>query len=391
MRRQRWVPATRYLIAACLTLGIMLQAGCAGAGPSPTARPTAVPSSTLISKPSPQTELQRVAELRRDWGLRSDDDWVRTVAADPDSIQSVLGIPVMAEEAADLEQMLREDPVTRLTAYGAKNFDSFGGLMIDPPGTNHYVMLFTGDLERHRAALAALPGAPAVELRGCQFTESEMKAVMDVIVADLGHASDPQLMSVSLDTRNNRVVLEAKSNTPGLQSDLEARYGGSVIVNLYPLPGPWANRQEGVGWRLLASGILRGASEEAYRVHAATTDEEWQVLWRILDTVNPAPPIEIGSEIAVSFAEGIGSGCPEVRLDDVVFDFADRVIYSVTSDPLAPRGCTADLVGAAFFVVALDRAALPDSPFTVRLWKDIPCGDGGCGGHPQEVTVDLEP
>jgi hypothetical protein len=225
----------------------------------------------------------------------------------------------------------------------------------------------------------------------CQFTESELKALMQLIVDDIGHGQDPKLMSVALDTRNNRLVIEAKSNTPGMQEALEQRYGPAAVVHLYAIPGPWANRSEGAGWRLLASGILRGANDEAYRVHAATNEADWQVLWRIVDPVNPIPSIDIGSEIAVSFAQGIGSSCPEVRLDDVVFDFDARVIYSVTSDPLGPRGCTADLRGAAFFVVALDRAGLPESPFTVRLWRDSPCGDGGCGGHSQEVVVDIRP
>ena len=385
MKHRRDLAAAKVSVAGA-ALVLLLQVGCAGATPSP----TAVPSPTPLAQPAPKDDLERVIEIRGDWGLRSDEDWIREVAADPNSIESELGILVTLEEAAELADMLR-DPVARLNAYGTKNASSFGGLMIDPPGGNRYVMFFTGDLERHRTEATALLGAPRVEVRLCQFTESELKDLMDVIVQELGQAEDPQLLSVALDTRNNRVVVEAKSNTPGIQQDLETRYGPAAAVVIHPLPGPWANRESGAGWRLLASGILRGNSDEAYRVHVATTPDEWQGLWQLLDGVNEAPFLDLGTEMAVSFAHGIGSSCPEVRLDDVGFDFDDRVVYSVTSDPLAPRGCTDDLAGAAYFVVALDRATVPDSPFTVQLWENTRCGEGGCGGHPQEVTVDLEP
>ncbi len=56
----------------------------------------------------------------------------------------------------------------------------------------------------------------------------------------------------------------------------------------------------------------------------------------------------------------------------------------LTSDPLAPRVCTADLAGAVMFTVALARDGLPESPFTLRLHRDQLCGD--C---PESVPVDL--
>jgi hypothetical protein len=75
------------------------------------------------------------------------------------------------------------------------------------------------------------------------------------------------------------------------------------------------------------------------------------------------------ADVVVSFAHGIGSSCPELRLDDVVIDGSE--VYSVASDPIvdafgSPRACTADLVGAVTFVVAIDRAALPEA-FTLWL------------------------
>ena len=118
----------------------------------------------------------------------------------------------------------------------------------------------------------------------------------------------------------------------------------------------------------------------------ARTTDGWQELWHHLDPINPLPEVDLGSEIVASFGHGIGSSCPEMRLDAVVIDPARELVYSQASDPLGPRACTADLAGAAFFVVALERAALPESPFAVQVQERVVCG--GCDGT-ERVIVDL--
>ena len=70
----------------------------------------------------------------------------------------------------------------------------------------------------------------------------------------------------------------------------------------------------------------------------------------------------------MSFGHGIGSSCPELRLDGVAIE--GGVVFSQTSDPLVPRGCTADLAATAVFVVAVERSALPDDGFTLRLLRE---------------------
>jgi hypothetical protein len=158
-----------------------------------------------------------------------------------------------------------------------------------------------------------------------------------------------------------------------------------VNATTYPIPGPWANAESGPGWRLLAAGIKHGG-DEGYRVRTATTDQEWQELWTHMDAVNPIPELDIDQEIVVSFGHAIGSSCQEMRLDGVVIDAARQLVYSQASDPLGPRACTSDLAGAAFFLVALDRAGLPESPFKVQVEERVVCG--GCEGS-EQVIVDL--
>ena len=96
----------------------------------------------------------------------------------------------------------------------------------------------------------------------------------------------------------------------------------------------------------------------------------------------------MGRNVVVSFAHGIGSSCPELRLDGVVVDGAD--VYSLASDPIldvhgSPRACTADLVGAVTFVVAIDREVLPGNGFT--LWLTDGARQGQLNSEPVAVHL----
>lgn len=151
----------------------------------------------------------------------------------------------------------------------------------------------------------------------------------------------------------------------------------------------WGNVEAGDGWRLIAAQRVDGP-DKAYRVDAANTRRELERLWREIGHHRALPDVDFEREVAVAFAHGIGSSCPELRLDAVVIQ--GGVVFSSVSDPIvdrfgSPRACTADLVGAVTFVVAVERAALPDDGFTLRLTeRSVTCDD--CG-FSEEIRVDL--
>lgn len=269
-----------------------------------------------------------------------------------------------------------------LQAYGARHADTFGGLYLDPPGGNAVTMLFTDDLERHASAVRAIH--PATRLRQVEHTEAELVTLIESFDFEALNAQGIEMVSASVDVIGNVVELEAKSDDPTAELRLEAAHGGLLDVTVHPVPGPWANTDAGEGWRLLASG--RGPGDEAYAVRAATDAAELRQLWTAVGLEGEPPAADPGREVVVSFAHGIGSSCPELRLDEVVV--RDGVVFSVTSDPLAPRGCTADLVGAAVFVVAVERAALPVDGFTLQLAETaVTCG-AECGST-EQIEVEL--
>jgi hypothetical protein len=154
-----------------------------------------------------------------------------------------------------------------------------------------------------------------------------------------------------------------------------------------PDPSAWRDRTSGDGWLLIAKETVRGP-DRAYVVHAATDLAGYRELWRDIGLAGLRPDVDMDRNVVVSLAHGIGSSCPELRLDDVVIDGAD--VYSVASDPiLDPRGsarpCTADLVGAVIFVVAIDSEALPEDGFT--LWLTDSARHGQLNSEPLEVRL----
>lgn len=254
--------------------------------------------------------------------------------------------------------------VDGLIAYGADHADQFGGLYIDPPGGTKVVMLFTADLGRHQAAVNAI--VPGTRVRQVTYTEAQLTAVIESLDFRALAADGIEVLSAGVDIIDNHVDLEVKSNDPTVELRLELAHTGMLDVTVYPLPGPWANVTDGDGWRLLADG--QAAGQEAYIVRAATDADGWAELWSTVGFGGPAPDVDLANEVVVSFAHGIGSSCSEMRLDGVTIQ--DGAVFSESSDPLAPRACTADLVGAVVFVVAVERDALPDDGFTLRLRPD---------------------
>lgn len=269
-----------------------------------------------------------------------------------------------------------EGALAALTAYADEHRDAFGGMYIDPPGGRSVVMLFTRDLDVHAPTVERL--APGTRVRQVEHTEAELIEIVESFDFAALQKQGIEMMSAGVDVINNRVELEAKSNDPTAELRLEAIFGGLVDVTIHPLPGPWQNVAAGDGWRLLDADL--GEHEEAYVVRAATDSDAYDALWRQLGFVGEPRAVDFEREVVVSFGHGIGSSCKEVRLDDVVIE--GGVVLSVTSDPLAPRGCTADLAGAAVFLVALERNALPADGFVLRLGRDT-------GNYSDEVEVSL--
>ena len=280
-----------------------------------------------------------------------------------------------------------EEQARSVEVYGDAHPDEFAGVYFDNAHGGQLVARFTGHLERHQQALDALLGSPGlVQVQAAAYTQAALQMIVDAIGSHFRQLADQhiQLLTASVDIIHNDVEVEAKSDDPTAKLTLQA-YGqpGTVVVKLYAADKPWTQPTHGPGWRLVGGPY---DTDLPYTVAVAMDPPQLVTQWHRYGLPGNPPAWDPSRELVVILSEGIDSSCPELRLDAIVMDTNARLVYGQFSDPLAPRTCTADLVGAKTFVVALARDKLPASPFTLRL--ETGCNPD-CGQGPSSISVDL--
>jgi hypothetical protein len=171
---------------------------------------------------------------------------------------------------------------------------------------------------------------------------------------------------------------------------VEERFAGEPICveGADPAEVPSAGPQRGAadGWRLLASESGVG---EPYRTGIAFDEASYAELWRAIGLPDDRrPAVDFDAEVAIWFGAVFGSGCEDLRLDDVVTDHDRALVHAEIVLGGWPLGCNDDANPHAF-VVAVERSHLPSGPFAIQL-----DAHGPPGGAPEErtvVDVDLSP
>ncbi|HEX2221600.1 MAG TPA: hypothetical protein VHK06_03675 [Candidatus Limnocylindria bacterium] len=277
-------------------------------------------------------------------------------------------VPPEGREPGAPPPLPAEARVPELLAYASRHGDQFGGLYLDRR-QRAVVMLFTDDLAAHRQAVAEI--APeGVLIVPARYSEQELNAILDRLVADLAaRGAGVNLIGASVDVAGNRVEADVTSDDLTLEAAVELAYGGAVDLTVFAVPGAWAQPEAGDGWHVVAHGEARFSDLPA---GVARDPAEYGELWSVTGLAGEPPTIDFEREIAAAFRVPFGSTCREVRLDRILFDRERAAVIAVISDPLAPRACTADLVGEHVFVVALTRTDLPGERF--ELWTgEEPC------------------
>ena len=123
---------------------------------------------------------------RKQFGLRSDEAWVRQVAADPRARMQLLDFLMLPEEEAEFEQRQAgyDEMIAAVQAYAETRPNDFGGVWIEQP--RHTVgTAWTTTPELHRLAiLASIGKAGPLEVRLVRYSEKQLRALQDRIAAD---------------------------------------------------------------------------------------------------------------------------------------------------------------------------------------------------------------
>lgn len=139
--------------------------------------------------------------------------------------------------------------------------------------------------------------------------------------------------------------------------------------------------RSGDSWRLLA--VER--TGDSYRTGAATTEDQYAALWAQSGVTAAPPPVDFDNNIVIWFGAVYGSGC-EIRMDDVIIYLDRAIVHGEFVVPGNPGSCNSDANPEAY-LVAVDRARLPQGPFAIQLGATDPPA-----GVPEErtlVAVDL--
>jgi hypothetical protein len=257
------IPVSGRIVRPLLVVAAMLVVGCGSPGPtgvSSSAAPVvaSAPAPDPATAPSPvasdanEAAIAHAISQRQTFGLRSDEAWVRQVAADPRARIGLLDFLMLPEEEAEFEtrQTDLEQLAQAVTRYAADHPAEFGGVWLDQP-RHTVVAAWTANPELHRiAVLASLGTSGPLEARLVRYTERELNALTDRLFADREwyRTIDAAPMAGGAMIMDNRVDLQISSANPQAPALIRAHFGVG--------PAMLAITSDGTGIALQPRGTL---------------------------------------------------------------------------------------------------------------------------------------
>lgn len=190
------------------------------------------PSAPVAPAPEAVAAAKR---FRETFGLRSDDAWIRAVAADPLSAPGLAayGVPLTPEEVVELDRRQRESqPVARTIQEYSESFPTqAAGVYIDQANAALVVALFTADIDLHREAIQRLVNPAArFEVRQVRWSLQQLTEISERVGSDLSWLTtiDAAYRGDGVDVQGNVVVLQISSTNPAAGELVRAHYGLAV-------------------------------------------------------------------------------------------------------------------------------------------------------------------
>lgn len=222
------------LIAGCGGEGIATASALARHGDplDPGERPTAeVCRQRLTGDIRAATRIR--AGLRID-GIPATDAAARTAAADPAADVATLGIPLTPPELAALRAGgVAIDSASRLVSWiHIGEPEQFGGIWIDPPGGNRYVVAVVGSDPSWLALARCLDQGVDVHYVSAGRSLAAGQALQERISADTGslQSSGIGIVSVAYSEKDEVVVIGVTGVTEAIRRGLTERYGDAIRV-----------------------------------------------------------------------------------------------------------------------------------------------------------------
>lgn len=270
--------------------------------------------------------------------------------------------------------------VQAVERYGRSHPDAYAGVWIDW-AFGGVTAAFTSGVVAHGAALAELAaGNVPVRAVEARYTERELRELQQRISEEARSVSD----AWGVDLIRNRVTVSMPVVDEAALEFLADRYPVDAICVSGPSPeelvpeGP--QPESGRGWRLLADAPGVGTT---WDTSVAIDQDGYETLWRTLELPGSPPAVDFDREIVLHFGPAVSGSCPDIRLDGVQIE-GDLVYAEIVRPGVQPSVCTAD-ANPHTYLVAVERAILPSTPFRVQL---DPEACPGCEGRTDITLVE---
>jgi hypothetical protein len=266
-----------------------------------------------------------------------------------------------------------EMPIDEVMEW-AQGRDGFQDLWIDRNRNGWLTVAFIGDVTSHQQAMEdEFPGVGvvAVELPGPVSDLFDLHDRVRSALDGIGHGSS------SIQPHQWMVGFMFGVLTEEILEALEPFVGEPLCIDGLPeeyLVADGPQPYQGDGWRLLGEDKVG----EVYATGIATTQVQYERLWRRSMLSGSPPAVDFATEVVVWFGAVYSSSC-DTRMDDL--RVTNNVLHGLFVTPGNPVACTSDARPHSF-VVAVERSILPIGPFAVQLheWEPPP-------GAPEERTL----
>lgn len=167
------------------------------------------------------------------YGLATDDARLTTAASDPSADLTMLGIPLLPDDIAALTGMAILDWTPLVSWASTGRQDLFGGMWIDPPGSQSVVLsIVDGDRAAHE--LARCLEQPGLQVRyvAAKRSQADLHAIQAAIEADRKTlpAEGIDLVGTAQLTNENIVLVGVQGLTDEIAAELIERYGEGIRV-----------------------------------------------------------------------------------------------------------------------------------------------------------------
>ena len=184
-------------------------------------------------------------DVRQLYGLRTDPEYVMSVALNPAATIDILGIPLLPKEVADLRARAenRGRVWSTVEAYGQRHPDAWAGMYLDEAHGGDVVTWFTTDLAAHEAEIRGLVG-PFARLRVESATwtleqlDERVRQIEEARAWFMAAGAPLSFAEVAL--LDNEVVARVSSADPGAPAAIVEHFDGDGWLRVISDGvGPW--------------------------------------------------------------------------------------------------------------------------------------------------------